>query len=289
MGNKIFAAAAVTIGLLAATEPARAQIASTVPSTDGRGGWTFAVAPYVWLPTIHTTLNFNTPRSGTITQTISAGIGDYLSKLNFVLFGSAEARSGRFTVFTDLVYANASLTTSNSHFSSFNPGRGPIFIPRELESETGTRLAATVWSLAGGYTVQHGEWGNVDGVLGMRILNLGGTTNLALTQNITLPNRIIAVSRDNSLNLNSTDPEAIFGVKGRFNIPNSRFYVPFYVDVGTGALPLTWQVYTGIAYQVSGWADISAGYRYMGFESGNDTGVHDLKLGGALLAVNCRF
>ena len=40
-----------------------------------------------------------------------------------------EARYDRFTIMTDLVYANASITTINSHFSSVNLGLAPIDIP----------------------------------------------------------------------------------------------------------------------------------------------------------------
>src|ERR1700761_5090942 len=42
----------------------------------------------------------------------------------------------------------------------------------------------------------------------------------------------------------------------QINIPNSRFYVPFYFDAGGGDLKLTWQGYAGIGYQTS-FADLS--------------------------------
>ncbi|MCW3474772.1 hypothetical protein [Limobrevibacterium gyesilva] len=281
-------AAVTALGALTAAS-ARAQIATTQPTLDSKPGWTFAVTPYVWLPSLSAKLNYNTPRAGSVTTTISAGPGDYLSKLNFALMGGAEARHDRFIIMTDLVYANASLTTSNSHFASFNPGSGPIFIPREQQLDTGSRLAATVWSVAGGYTLLQGGWGNVDAVVGMRMLVVGDTTNYTLTNDIFLPNRTIGLSRTGSLNLNDVNVEGVGGVKGRINIPNSRFYVPFYADVGGGGLPLTWQVYASIAYRAANWVDLSAGYRYLAFETGGNKGVHNLDLGGAILVANFRF
>lgn len=290
MRAMIFVAAATVVGALAVSAlPARAQVASTAPSASAEAGWTFAVTPYIWLPTIRTTLSFNTPRNGTVTSTISAGVGDYISKLNFGLMGGAEARLGRFTIMTDLIYTNASLTTNDVRLSTFNPGNAPISISRSQQVATGTRLAATIWSVAGGYTLQQGAWGNVDAVVGMRMLVVGDTTNYTLTSSILLPNRTIGLSRTGSLTLSDANPDAIFGIKGRYDIPNSRFYVPFYVDVGTGSLPFTWQIYTGIAYRVASWIDVSAGYRYMEFESGSSRGVHDLSFGGALVAANLRF
>jgi hypothetical protein len=280
---------ATAVAATAIAFPACAQIASTAPNPEAPSGWTFAIAPYGWLPTIRAGLDFNRPRGGTVTTNVSAGIGDYISKLNFALMGGAEARDDRFTIMTDLIYTNASLTQSEAHISSFNPGNGAIGVSTAQQLAVGTRMATTIWSIAGGYTVLQGPWGNVDGVLGMRMLVTGATTNYALTQDIILPNRTLGLSRDGSLTLSTVNPEAIFGVKARFDIPNSRFYIPFYVDAGTGALPFTWQIYTGIAYRLADWADITAGYRYMAFQTGSSRGLHNLSLGGALVAANFRF
>jgi G3E family GTPase len=83
------------------------------------------------------------------------------------------------------------MTTSNSHLSRINLGPGPIDIPRSQQLSTGTRLATTIWSLAGGYTVLQGDWGNLDAVVGLRMLFLGSTTNYQLVNEITLPNRTV--------------------------------------------------------------------------------------------------
>ena len=95
---------------------------------------------------------------------------------------------------TDLVYANASITTKNSHFSSVNLGLAPIEIPRELQLSTGTRMATTIWSVAGGYTLLQGDWGNLDAVIGIRTLFLGTTTNYTLAAAIFAPDRTIALA-----------------------------------------------------------------------------------------------
>jgi hypothetical protein len=192
---------------------------------------------------------------------------------------------------TDLVYANASITTSNSRFSSVNLGSGPIDIPREQQLSTGTRLATTIWSVAGGYTVLQGNWGNLDAVVGLRMLFLSATTNYALSDDIVLPNQTVALSRNGSLNLGTTEVEGVGGVTGRINIPNSKFFLPFYFDAGGGSVPLTWQAYGGIGYQAASWADISIGYRYLAFENGNinTKGVRNLDLGGAILVANFHF
>ena len=281
---------AAAFGFFAVASAAHAQIASTPPAAGGGAGWIFSITPYAWLPTVSSTSSFTGPRGATVTNTISVGIGDYLSELNFALMGGGEARYDRFTIMTDLVYANASITTSNSHFSSVNLGPGPIFIPRDLQLSTGTRLATTVWSVAGGYTLLQGDWGNLDAVAGIRTLFMGATTNYTLAADILAPDRTIALSRSGSLNLGVTKVEGIGGVTGRINIPNSNFYLPFYLDAGGGSVPFTWQVYAGVAYKATPWLDASVGYRYLAFNGGSKTaGVEKISLGGVLLAGNIHF
>jgi hypothetical protein len=287
-----FAAAArlATLGAtLGVASIAQAQVVSAPLELQLQPAWSFAVAPYGWLPTISSTISYTGPRGGTVSTDINAGVGDYISKLNFALFVGGEARYDRFTLMTDLIYANVSLTTNNTHLSSVNLGSGPLYIPREQQLGTGTRASTTVWSLAGGYTLLHGDWGNIDAVAGLRMLFYSSTTNYMLTADFFGPNRTLALSRTGSLNLGTTKPEGIAGVTGRINIPNSKFYLPYYLDAGGGAVPFTWQVYAGVGYGLSNWADISVGYRYLSFQNGGDKGVENLDLGGPLFAANFRF
>jgi hypothetical protein len=289
----------LSVGLLAfflvaaADKSAHAQVATTPPTPPptpaSQSGWAFALTPYAWLPTISTTYSYDTPRGGTVTNKISAGIGQYLTDINFGLMLGGEARYDRFTVMTDLLYLNASLTSSTSHFSTLNLGPGPIDIPRSQQLGTGTRLAQTIWSLAGGYTLLQGNWGNLDAVVGTRMLFVGSATNYTLSNDILLPDRNIGLSRTGSLEFGATKVEGVGGVTGRINIPNSRFYIPFYFDAGGGSVPLTWQAYGAIAWQAANYVDVSAGYRYLAFSGGKKAGFQNLDIGGAILAANFHF
>jgi opacity protein-like surface antigen len=284
------AAAVAAFSLLGWATVAQAQVANLPPTQQSAAGWTFAITPYAWLPTISTTFSVTGPQGGTVTQTLSAGILDYISELNFGLFIGGEARYDRFTVMSDLVYSNFSITTSNSHFSTINLGLAPIDIPRSVQRDTGTRSYTTIWSLAGGYTVLQGDWGNLDAVAGLRMLFLGSTTNYQFTSAIHLPDETVALAKSGTLSFGVTKPEGIGGITGRINIPNSKFYLPFYLDAGGGSVPFTWQVYAGVAWQPTNWVDVSAGYRYLSFQSGSKIrGVENLSLGGALLAGNFHF
>lgn len=290
----LFGAAVGLAVLSAVATPAAAQV-STTPASPA-AGWTFSVAPYAWLPSLNADVGLQTPRGGTVGANLSAAPADYLSKLNFITMVGAEARHDRITIMTDLVYTNASLTSGNTRLVSVSPGAGPLGqaepvlpIPPQLRTSTGNRLAATVWSLAGGYTVLEGDWGNLDAIAGLRMLVLGSTTNFQLSAAIATPDGTLALSRTGSLSLNSTNVDGVAGIKGRINIPGSRLFVPFYADVGGGGVPLTWQVYTGLGWQVADWLDVSAGYRYLAFDKGSNRSIRDLSLSGALVGVNFRF
>ncbi len=270
------------------SRPAGAQIASAPPNLQ-TPGWSFAVTPYAWLPTIWSEMTATGPRGGTVNTSIQAGIGDYISDINFAAMVGAAARYDRFSVLTDLVYTNLSLTTTTSHLSKVNLGPGPIYIPREVQAGSGTRLSMAVWSLAGAYTLLQGDWGNLDAVAGMRMLAVDYTNNYYLNADILAPDRTIALSRGGSLNVSTTSFNAIGGVTGRINIPNSKIFLPFYADAGGGGVPLTWQAYAGLGYSAASWADVSVGYRYLTFQNNSNAAVHNMSLGGVIFVANFRF
>jgi hypothetical protein len=61
-------------------------------------------------------------------------------------------------------------------------------------------------------------------------------------------------------------------------------------DAGGGAIPLTWQAYSGgVAYSAANWVDVSLGCRYLTFQAKGNNGVQNLTLKGVILAANIRF
>ena len=122
MLNRIVMAAVLTALLAAgATSGAQAQQpSSSGQQTANPSGWTFNIAPYMWLPTINTTLNNNLPPAlgGRVPTELSVGPGDILSHLNFATMVAADAQYGPFSVLTDFLYMNLSATSS--HFRSID-------------------------------------------------------------------------------------------------------------------------------------------------------------------------
>src|SRR6476620_11602738 len=70
--------------------------------------WAFAITPYLWLPTIHGTLNYSIPPGGTGSPSTEVGPDSYLTDLNFAFMAAGEARKDEWSIFTDVVYLNLS-------------------------------------------------------------------------------------------------------------------------------------------------------------------------------------
>jgi hypothetical protein len=278
--------AAVLMGLVAVS-PIHGALAQQTANT---AGWTFTLAPYLWLPTINTTLNYRLPQvDAKVPTDLSAGPGDYLSKLHFAAAFAGEARYDRFSIMTDFMYM--SLGSSSSHIKSVDFFGAPSQpIARSLELGTSTNLKTTIWTLAGGYTVVQGDWGNFDVLAGFRYLGVNSSTDYNLGVTLTGPLGGSQTFGGGGGNLSGSQAiwNAIGGVHGRIRLGDTGLFIPYYFDIGTGGSQLTWQAVGGLGYQ-KGWAGVSLTYRYLSFQQGGSAVVHHIALGGPMLAVNFNF
>jgi hypothetical protein len=264
--------------------------AAWAQQTTSNSGWTFTVAPYLWLPTVNTTLDYNLPGQldGKAPTDLSSGPGDYIPKLHFATAFGAEAHYDRFSIVTDFMYM--SLGSSSSHIKQIDFfGLPSQPIARELELGTSTNLKSTLWTLAGGYTVLQGDWGNFDAIAGFRYLGVNSSTDFNLGLTLTGP-RGASQAFGGIGNLSGSEGiwNGIGGVRGRIRLGDMGLFIPYYFDIGAGGSQLTWQVAGGLGYQ-AGRAGVSLTYRYLSFEQGRGSLVHHLSLGGPMVAVNFNF
>jgi hypothetical protein len=267
---------------------ASAQQPATQASTSS--GWIFNVAPYIWLPTVHANLQYNLPPTlgGRLPTELSSGPGDYISNLNFAAMLAADARYDRFSVLTDFVYTNANAGSTNIRSLDFF-GLPSMPISRSLETSTSSRMAATVWTLAGGYTVLEGDWGNFDLLAGFRYLGVNSTTNYSLDLTVVGPRgNGASFGGIGGISASRTIWNGIVGLRGRIRLPVEGLFIPYYFDIGGGSSQPTWQIASGLGYQ-TGWVGVSALYRYLSFEQGSSSIVKNLNMGGPMIMVNFTF
>jgi hypothetical protein len=287
------ASASLVVGLLVtgASSGARAQQPAGMAQTNGApSGWSFNVAPYLWVPTVNTTLNYNLPSglAGRLPTDLSVDPGQLLSHLDFATAFAADAQYGRFSVLTDFMFMK--LNANSAHFKSINfDGGAPIPISSSAQTSTSTTLSATLWTLEGGYTVVQGDWGNFDVIAGFRYFGVDSRTNYSLALSVTGPRgNGPTFGGIGSVSANPAIWNGIGGFRGRIRISNTGFFIPYYFDIGAGGSNLTWQIASGVGYQ-TGWAGVSLTYRYLSFEQGNNAVVQSLSMGGPMLMVNFSF
>ena len=260
------------------------------PEASRLSSWSFDVAPYIWLPTLHANLEYHLPPAlgGRLPTDLSSGPGDYLSKLNFATMLSADARYGRFSVLTDFMYTNGSVGSSSIRSIDFL-GLPSIPVSRMLETSTSSRLTSTIWTLAGGYTVFEGDWGNFDVLAGFRYLGVHANTDFSLALTVVGP-RGTGATFGGVGNISDSDAiwNGIVGLRGRIRLPVKGMFIPYYFDIGGGGSNPTWQIASGIGYQ-TGWVGVSLLYRYMSFEQSGSSVVKHLDMGGPMIMVSFKF
>ncbi len=278
--HRIAAAAVIASGI---------ATGAAAQDTGLRPGWSFEVAPYVWLPSVSGNLRYDIPTGAGGTADVKADADDYFANLNFAGALAATARYDRFSLLTDIIYVSADAGSSRVEAANpFGVGRNPISSTANIGTDS--TLKTTLWTLAGGYTLASGAWGNVDALAGFRYLGVEATTNYNLALTLVGPRGNAGPTFGGAGRLSGRDNiwNGIIGVRGRINIGESGLFVPYYLDIGTGDSNFTWQTFAGIGYQ-SGWAGVQLGWRYLSFEQGGNSLVQDLSMSGAYLAVNFSF
>jgi hypothetical protein len=293
MAGRFFAVTA-SVAVLAIATPAAAQAQAPAPTPaqvqTGTSGWNFSLTPYLWLPTIDSSVRYQLPNQVVVGTDTSVGPGDYIDKLHFAVALAGEARSDRFSVLTDFMYL--SLGNSSSHIGSVNIAAlpsNPISSSQDLG--TSTSLKSAIWTLAGGYTLAQDAWGNVDVIGGFRLFTVTAKTDFNLAVQFFGPRGNAGPVFGGSGQLSASQDiwNGIAGVRGRINLGQSKFFLPYYFDIGRGDSKLTWQVQAGVGYRAASWADVSLGYRYMSFEQYDSAIVRRLSLGGVLLNATFHF
>ena len=168
--------------------------------SDADSGWQFAIAPYLWGSDISGQTQGGLP--------LDVAIGDLLDNLEGVFMASFEARKNKWLILSDFVYLDVAASKQV----------GPLPLDVNLEG--------TVFHLAGGYNLYQ-EKSSLDLIFGARNLDL----DLGLST--------VIEGNPVSLSRSGNNLDAIIGVKGQLTF-SKRWYLPYYVDVGTGDSDLSW-------------------------------------------------
>ena len=235
----------------------------------------------MWLPSISGTLTFHHPALNAIVGSndaqiaVGASASSILSHLNSGGLIAGEIRKDAFAVGADLIFMN--LSDSGNRAVTITGPDGKVEIP--LTSAIGTHVNNTIWEIIPGYTLTHGQWGNLDAFVGVRSISVHSTLGWTFTG----PIDIVPLTGSANADINLTD--FIGGIRGKVRL-SDHFFIPYYGDLGSGSSNSTSQYYTGIGY-AEHWGNLLLLYRSLGYNQNGGQFLQHVNISG--LAFGATF
>lgn len=235
-------------------------VALATPALAQDSGWSFALSPYAWTPGLTSSVE---TAWGTVE--VDKSIGDVLSDLDLAFMGAFEARNGRWSLITDLFYADLSQSRSTP--------LGVLFSRAKIETE------AKILNGYVGYRVFEGGQVAVDLMAGFRVNSID--LDLSLAPGLLAGQRF---------GMSETWVDPLIGGRMRFDITDGWFATVF-ADVGGFRVgsDLTWQIFGSLGYQFNGRWSVQGGWRYFAIEKTINGRDIEIDLNGPLLGFTMRF
>ena len=240
----------ITLLLLAAT-----SVSAQEKSADD---WQFGATVYMW----GSTLKLHTPQGDPVTM----NFGTILKNLDFAAMGTFDARKGKFSMFTDVIYMN--MSTDRKHNGEFQG------VP--IEGKLTVGMKSWVINLIGGYNLIDSGKNVFDIAAGARFLDVEVPVTIKLNDHKTK-----TTSGDSGW-------DGVIGLKGRHNFPDG-YYFNYYADIGGGYSKTTWQTAVNFAYDYKKFTGV-LGYRYLKWNFKNDQpALDDLVIHGPYAGLKWTF
>jgi hypothetical protein len=248
---------------------------------DGRTHIT--AAPYVWLPNLGGSFQYQIPTLATrphkiVESSISVPPSTYLPKLNSAAMFFTDVRKGPVDVFGDVIYVNASMSSATN--ATFAGPLGKVQIPLTLD--TNAHVTTAIWEVAAGYTLARGHDADLSLFTGIRSFPL----NLNLDYNATVGKRGI-INPTGAINVSDYLSDLVVGMRGKVLFGDGHFFVPYYADYGTSINMVpqqTWQAYSGFGYAFNHGQTLDLLWRALNYNSfAPNVNTQRVTMAGALL------
>lgn len=200
---------------------------------------------------------------------IDVGADDLIDNLNFGIMGALGAYKGRWGFMVDLIY----LDVEDDSNSTIPAGVGTQSVNTNVE------LKNWIISPLIGYKAVQSDKVNMHIVGGARYLSLD--TDVAIHVNTPARPLLASVSDSGSV------WDGIIGVKGELSL-NERWYIPFYIDIGTGESDFTWQANAGLGYRFEV-CEVVLSYRHLSWEFDDNSALDNMNISGPMLGAKFKF
>jgi len=270
--------ARLTITAAAVLFGATTVLSAAVHAQARPDDWQFHAILYGYFPDIGGKTTFPAG-SG---SSIDVSADTIIDNLKFTFMGTFEAKKGAWGMFTDILYLDVGGSKSQTRDVTI----GPVQLPAGVTADLSLDVKGTVWTLAGTYRAMTTPEANVDVFAGARMISVKENLGWDFSANV---GPIVGPGRQGSSEAKITNWDGIIGAKGRVSFGSRReWFVPYYVDVGTGESDLTWQAIGGIGYAFS-WGEVLAAWRYLDYKFKSGKKLEDLNFNGPAIGVAFRW
>jgi hypothetical protein len=241
--------------------------------------WQFGVSIYGWFPDISGDTSFTQPGG---TNDFKIDIGDILDNLEFTLMGIFDARKGRWGILIDLVYMDVGDSQTGTREATI----GGIELPVNASANVDLDLKSWIWTLTGYYRTLDQPGMTLDVFAGARYLDVEQKVNWVVTGNV---GSIPVPDRTGAAETSLTNWDALIGLRGRFAFgAQNSWFIPYYLDAGTGDSDFTWQGIAGLGYAFR-WCEVVATWRYLYYDLPSGKAIDDMNFSGPAIGVTFRW
>lgn len=260
--------------------PVKGETVSPLP--DISDSWRFSVTPYIWAVGVSGTVGANNG----ISKTTNLDPSDVISDIKGGAMIATEVHKGEWGFGLDFLNANLGGQPSKTATGVLPNG---VTVNADLSTKSNLKDTAITGALM--HTLVSNQKLYLDALVGARYIS----TTVSVKSNLNVSGTIDGntVFRKNivsypSMTTNTTDP--IIGLKGRYRIADSTWYVPYYGDIGSGGgtSNLTWQALLGVG-KAFDWGDLTLAYRALYYDMKSTGSLQKVTFQGVNLGATFHF
>ncbi|WHZ18629.1 MAG: hypothetical protein OJF55_000778 [Rhodanobacteraceae bacterium] len=245
--------------------------------SSDQDAWHYGATVYAYFPSLYGETTFPGGTAGPIFRIDAHRI---VKGLNLAFMGKFSVRHGNWGAFADVFHADVSDSVNATH--AFSVPQVPVPVGVTGNFKLGAKT--TLLTLAGTYRFVAEPDHDMSLVFGARMYDSRQRLDWTLSAPLIGYPNASGQSR-----VGHTRWDAIVGVSGhqRFGT-DLRWFVPYYVDAGSGDSRFTWQALIGVGYAFQ-WGEVAATWRYIDYDFKSGSLVSRMSYSGPAVGLTWRF
>jgi len=250
-----------------------------------KNSWQFSIQPYAWFPSIESEMKFTPPGGSGGEATVKIEPDDYLENLDAALLMTMRAQKGKWSIIADFIYMKISSSENKIKSVDF---AGPI-ATTDLDIGTDVEMESFVSTFGVGYQVVATHWLTMDVISGFRYLWMEPEVQWRLSGTVNGPGPGQTFARSGTYKEDDDLWNGIAGIRGSISLGKTNWFIPFEMDIGTGDVDLTWQIFAALGYSFSDRIKAMIGFRHIEFEDDGNQMIQDLSMSGPAIGFSFNF